>query len=306
MFADGADGGDFRMDPCRPFSRRRLLLAGLGGAGLAAAPELVLRAAERDVLLFGLTPVFLTSDLALLDGLRRYLEQKTGRSVQLVLRRTYQEITSLLVSRQLDAAWICGYPFVAFRNDLSLLAVPVWRGDTRYQSYLIAHDDVPAENLAGLRGTVHAFSDPDSNSGYLVTRAALLSLSATPAAFFRHTFFTYGHRNVIRAVSVGMAGSGSVDGYVFEVLREAEPDLLRSVRVVQGSEWLGFPPVACPAAAAASQVTQDLRLALLGMADSELGRQVLSLLRLDGFKLESPELFDGIADQVRFVQAAAQ
>ena len=119
---------------------------------------------------FGLTPVFLTSDLALLADLKTYLERATGRTVHLVSRRTYQEITALLVSRQLDAAWICGYPFVAYRNELSLVAVPVWHGQTLYQSYLIAHSGLKAEGLADLRGSVPAFSDPDSNSGFLVTR----------------------------------------------------------------------------------------------------------------------------------------
>jgi phosphonate transport system substrate-binding protein len=251
---------------------------------------------------FGLTPVFLTSDLALLDDLKTYLERATGRTVHLVSRRTYQEITALLVSRQLDAAWICGYPFVAYRNELSLVAVPVWHGRTLYQSYLIAHSGLKAEGLADLRGSVHAFSDPDSNSGFLVTRAALVELGSSPAEFFRQNFFTYGHRNVIRAVAAGLASSGSVDGYVYEVLKETEPDLVRSTRIVTKSEWLGFPPVACPAAESGSQTTAVIRSALVDMPSDDKGRNVLSLLRLDGFKVESPTLFDGIATKMRLVR----
>ena len=180
--------------------------------------------------------------------------------------------------------------------------MPVWQGQTRYQSYLIAHAGQPASGLSDLRGTVHAFSDPDSNSGYLVTRAALLDLGATPANFFRQTFFTYGHRNVIRAVAAGLATGGSVDGYVYEVLRETEPELVRATRVVTRSEWLGFPPVACPAGEAFSETTAAVRSALLEMQSDTRGRAVLSLLRLDGFRLEQPELFDGIASRMRRVR----
>ena len=93
--------------------------------------------ASAGELRFGLTPVFLTSDLELLDRLRSYLEQATGFPVRLVTRRTYQEITSLLLSGQLDAAWICGFPFVANRPRLALVAVPVWQGKPLYRSYLI-------------------------------------------------------------------------------------------------------------------------------------------------------------------------
>ena len=70
---------------------------------------------------FGLTPVLLTNDLELLTKLNAYLSRKTGREVQLVQRRTYEEITALLLSGQLDGAWICGYPFAQFRAQLSLI-----------------------------------------------------------------------------------------------------------------------------------------------------------------------------------------
>jgi phosphonate transport system substrate-binding protein len=248
---------------------------------------------------FGLTPVFLSSDLALLADLKAYLEAATGQPVQLVARRTYQEITALLVSRQLDAAWICGYPFVAYQQDLGIVAVPIWQGRTLYQSYVVAHANLKVATLADLRGTVHAFSDPDSNSGCLVTRAALADMGLSPARFFKQSFFTYGHRNVIRAVSSGLAGGGSVDGYVYEVLREAEPDLVRATKVITKSEWLGFPPIACPASELGSPSTSVLRQALMGMADDPKGRSVLALLRLNGFKVEQASHFDAIAAKMR-------
>jgi len=281
---------------------RRLLLAGLPSLAAAIAARPISVKAARAPIRFGLTPVFLTSDLVLLASLQAYLEQATGRSVRLVSRRTYQEITALLVTRQLDAAWICGFPFVAYRQELSLVAVPVWQGQTRYQSYLIARSNQPGSSLAELRGSVHAFSDPDSNSGYLVTRAMLHDMQTTPEAFFQQTFFTYGHRNVIRAVATGMATTGSVDGYVYEVLREREPEIVKPVRVVSKSEWLGFPPIACPAGEAFSDVTVDVRNALLGMKETNAGREVLALLKLDGFRLETPELFEGIAERMRKVR----
>ncbi|MCH5367586.1 PhnD/SsuA/transferrin family substrate-binding protein, partial [Escherichia fergusonii] len=76
-----------------------------------------------------------------------------------------------------------------------------------YQSYLIVDRDRKANDLADLKGDIHAFSDPDSNSGFLVTRAALAERALRPESFFTKAFFTYGHRNVIRAVASGLAGS---------------------------------------------------------------------------------------------------
>ncbi len=291
------------MERRRTLGRRRLL------AGLASASGLCLTSrqptwASEAPLRFALTPVLLTSDLVMLEELKSYLARATGRLVHLISRRTYQEITALLISRQVDAGWICGYPFVAYRSDLALVAVPVWQGKPLYQSYLICRSDLQAESLSDLAGTVHAFSDPDSNSGYLVTTAALTEMGTSPGRFFRQFFYTYGHRNVVRAVSAGLAMSGSVDGYVYDVLRETEPDLVASTRVIRRSELLGFPPIACPATLADSDPVARLRAALVGMAGDEHGKRVLAMLRLDGFSVEEPRLFDDIAAKMRLVRGA--
>jgi phosphonate transport system substrate-binding protein len=182
---------------------------------------------------FGLTPVFLDSDIQLLAELEAYLASRLGRPVNLVKRRTYQEITAMLLSEQLDAAWICGFPLIQHPDQLSLVAVPVWQGKPLYRSYIIAGADDTATSFDDMRGYVHAFSDPDSNSGFLVTRHLLTTMHEKPETFFSRYFFTYGHRNVIRAVAAGLAHCGSVDGYVWEVVREIEPALTERTRVAQ-------------------------------------------------------------------------
>jgi phosphonate transport system substrate-binding protein len=273
---------------------RRAALGVAGAMALAPAAR-----AERTVT-FGLTPVFLDSDIVLIGQIEAYLTARLGRPVQLVKRRTYQEITSLLVAGQLDAAWICGYPFVRHRAALRLLAVPLHRGAPLYRSHLIARAGRSASGLADLRGDIHAFSDPDSNSGYLVTRVGLADLSAAPATFFRRTLFTHGHRNVIRAVSAGLADSGSVDGYVYDVLREIDPALVAATRVVAVSEQMGFPPIAAPAAGDPA-VAEAISSALIDMPRDAVGREILATLRLDGFLAADNGLFDGIARLARRV-----
>jgi phosphonate transport system substrate-binding protein len=268
-------------------------------SGADAAAPLV-----TNVIRFGLTPVFLMSDLELLGRLQSYLQRATGYPVSLVSRRTYQEITALLTSGQLDAAWICGFPFAAHRAELQLVAVPLWHGKPLYRSYLIVDRDRQANDIADLKGDIHAFSDPDSNSGFLVTRAALAERGLRPETFFSKSFFTYGHRNVIRAVGSGLAGSGSVDGYVYDVVAELEPALTSKTRVARSSELLGFPPIAAPRNPIDGPRLASLTKALLGMGEDEEGQKVLHLLRLDGFGAEDPSLFDPIAAKAAIVSAA--
>jgi phosphonate transport system substrate-binding protein len=283
-------------------TRRRFLHA---AAGLSAAAVGGRSSAQTEGIRFGLTPVLLTSDLDLIDRLGSYLQSSTGLPVQLVTRRTYQEITGLLISGQLHGAWICSPPFLTYREQLELLAVPLWNGRPLYRSYLIADASRPATGIKDLAGDVHAFSDPDSNSGYLATAAELARSGAKPERFFRQFFFTYGHRNVVRAVAAGLAQSGSVDGYVYDVLREVEPRLTELTRVVRPSPWFGFPPITGPASLAGTEETERLRRALLTMHEDAEGREVLKLLRLNAFSAQPASLYDPVAANIRLVQGLA-
>ncbi|MEK1933556.1 MAG: PhnD/SsuA/transferrin family substrate-binding protein, partial [Pararhizobium sp.] len=130
-------------------ARRTLLLGAAAGFATLACPSLP--RAQDETFRFGLTPVFLSNDLELLGKLRQYLAIKLDAPVELISRRTYQEITALLVSGQIHSAWICGYPFVQFRSALDLVVTPIWQGKPLYQSYLIAAADREIDDWRQLR-----------------------------------------------------------------------------------------------------------------------------------------------------------
>lgn len=273
--------------------RTSLQLAGAAAITLAA-PKLRAQAEFR----LGLTPVFLDNDAAIVDQLRGTLGDALGRPINLVQRRTYQEVTGLLLEGSVDAAWLCGYPFLQHREALELVAVPLWRGEPHYRSYLIVGQDDPATTLADLRGGTHAFSDPDSNSGYLVTASDLARQEERPETFFTRTIFTYGHRNVVRAVAGGLVRSGSVDGYVWEALATVEPALTAGTRVIAESEPLGFPPFCARADRMEEPALVSFRSGLLEMATTQRGKTALALLQLDGMIPGDAALFDGIAERM--------
>lgn len=277
-------------------------------AGLAVAPPFLLStysARAANPVTIGLNPLFLDFDIQLLSQLQTYLASSLGRAVQLIKRRTYQEITAMLLSGQLDAAWVCDDPYVQHMEQLALLAVPLYRHEPLYQTYIIVNESSKAQSFDEIRGTVHAFSDPDSTSGFLVTRYLLAVRQTTPSQFFRTFFFTYGHRNVVRAVASGLAESGSMDGYVWEVMREREPKLLGGARVVYRSEKLGFPPIVGLKSASDQALAADIAAAFIGMPDHPLGRDILAVLELDGFTPASPDLYRGTLEKWLAVKAQA-
>lgn len=272
--------------------KRRTFLIGTSACAAIGLPGIV---RATGTFRLGLTPVFLDNDAIVIDRLRSALSQSLGEPVDLIQRRTYQEITATILDGSTDAAWICGYPFLQHRERLSLLGVPVWRGRPLYQSYLIVREDDDAQGLADLRGDVHAFSDPDSNSGYLVTASDLARMDETPERFFSRSIFTYGHRNVVRAVAGGLTRSGSVDGYVWETLASVEPSLTARTRLVKRSEWLGFPPFAARADRAFEPKILRFGTALRGLDTSAAGHEALRLLFLDRIGEGDARLFDSIA-----------
>jgi phosphonate transport system substrate-binding protein len=268
---------------------RRSVLIGAAAAGLVG------RLHAEPVFRLALTPVFLDNDAVVIDRLHAALVEGMQRPIELVQRRTYQEITGLLLEGSVHAGWVCGFPFMQHVQELSLLGVPVWQGKPMYRSYLIVATDDPAQTLEDLRGDIHAFSDPDSNSGFLVTASDLARMGETPDRFFSRTFFTYGHRNVVRAVAAGLARSGSVDGYVWEVLSQVEPDLTKGTRVIRRSELLGFPPFAGRQDRSADPDVMQFRQTILNFHRTASGRAALATLSLDRIDPGNVALFDGIA-----------
>ena len=90
----------------------------------AAAAAVSLPGWGADRLRIGLTPVILADQVAFLSRWSRYLGARLGVEVEFVARESYQSVLDLLFSDQVDAAWICGYPYIRYEADLSLLAVP--------------------------------------------------------------------------------------------------------------------------------------------------------------------------------------
>lgn len=280
--------------------RRRLALA----AGIcAAAPWLSGRSASAGAattpLRFGTTPVFLDDQIGLLARWQRYLEQALGRPVVFMQRGSYREVVDLLLNEGVDAAWLCGHPFVLHEARLQLVAVPRYQGAPLYRSHLIVpQDDRATAHIGDLRGSVFAYSDPLSNSGYLVPRTEIIRLGESPAAFFKRSFFTYSHRKVVEAVRTGLAQGGAVDGYVWDTLLLQHPQDAAGVRVAWRSVPHGFPPVVARSSWPAPE-REALTSALIGMAESAVGSDLLQRLNIQGFARASPTQFDSIRALLR-------
>jgi len=252
---------------------------------------------------FGLTAVVITENLRFLDQWSEYLEGKMGRKVEFEQRKSYREVMDLLDSGVIDFAWICGYPYIQNRipESLQLLSVPVYRGEPRYHSYIIVPESSSDNHFSDLRGKIFAFSDPDSNSGFLYPLALMVEKNESPDSYFRQTFFTFNHAETVQAVSEQFADGGAVDSYIWEYLAINRPDITEKTRIIKKSPSFGFPPIVSRLGIDSNTV--DLMKKTLENMDKDLnGRALLAQLKLDGFGSFSDSLFNGIRAVANKVQ----
>lgn len=287
---------------CNPLpnrNRRRWLLGAAAlAAGVAAGPRRALAGAGRP-LRVGMTPAFLHDQHGLLAHWREYMAARLRRPVEFVQRDSYRETMDLLRLEKLEFAWICDYPYLHLKQEVRLLAVPLYQGRPYYRSYLIVRsDNASARSLAELEGSVFAYADPYSNTGYLSPRYAVRQLGKDPNTFFRKTFFTWSHRKVVEAVASRLAQGGAVDSFVWDSLAHVVPALTARTRIVARSPEYGFPPFVAHRSVGEEDF-QAMQRHLVDMSASAAGRELLADLRLDGFSVGSPALYDSVAEMMR-------
>ena len=287
------------IDPLPNRNRRHWLMQSscLAAAGLIGMSRKSQATASK--VRVGMTPAFLHDQHSLLAEWREFMAESLQRPVEFVQRDSYRETMDLLRLEKLEFAWICDYPFLHLKQEVRLLAVPLYQGRPYYRSYLIvSKENTQARSIEDLAGSVFAYADPYSNTGYLSPRYEIRQLGHDPSSFFRKTFFTWSHRKVVEAVASGLAQGGAVDSFIRDTLVRVEPALALRTRVAWRSPEYGFPPFVSHRSVSSGDF-QQMQDHLLGMAGTDRGRKLLARLYLDGFTIGNPTLYDGVARMMR-------
>ncbi len=225
----------------------------------------------------------LALDYFLIDDFRQYLESRLNHPVEAVVHGRFNNSTTELYRSKLDFAWVTDYPDNQFQDQVRLVAVPLYSGRPFSSSYLIvsAHN-TQTKSLMQLKGAVFAFADRQPNGSYLDIRYQLLMAGENPERFFGKVFFTKSHKDVIKAVALGLAHAGAVDSVIWDAMVKQDPHLTALTRAIARSAEYG-----APAFLANRQVSpQDfdaLQRLLLTMDQDEQGKALLARMRVDKF-----------------------
>jgi ABC-type phosphate/phosphonate transport system substrate-binding protein len=154
-------------------------------------------------------------------------------------------------------------PAVELVGAAPVFADPRAAGRPVFFSDVIVRNASHAQTLADLRGSVFAYNDPCSLSGYLSAFPELARLGAG-IEFFRAVVATGSHPASIRAVATGAADVAAIDSNVLAVELTREPALAGRIRVLTSWGPHTIQPVVARATLAASIQTR-ITTALLDM-----------------------------------------
>lgn len=210
---------------------------------------------------------------------------------------------------ELDAGFICGLPYVHLMRrpepPVELLAAPVLQGE-RYEgrpiyfSDVIVRRDSPHQAFSDLRGCSWAYNDPDSHSGYNITRYTLLRLGET-GGFFGRVIEAGFHQTAIRMVADGEIDGAAIDSQVLAIELRDHPALRDQLRIIGSLGPATIQPVV--AARHLPDALKDaMRAALRAMGDDPAMRAALD----HGFIARFVPVADATYDDIRAMVRAAE
>jgi phosphonate transport system substrate-binding protein len=239
----------------------------------------------------------------ILEAVVGYLAGKLSVPVDLVDQLDWEARQARFDRDLVQVCWICGLPYVwkadQTPSDIELLAAPVMRGERYrgmpvYFSEVVVRADSPYRHFEDLRGSIWAFNEPGSHSGYNSARFRLAGLEA-PETFFGETQMSGSHLASLAGILEGRFEGSAIDSVVLELYLQDHPEHASQLRSL---EILGPSPI--PPLIVRKSVVQELRNevreALLTMHAEPEGQRVLASTPVAGFVAVADRQYDPIRE----------
>lgn len=231
-----------------------------------------------------------------------YLSVKTGRTFELMLRPTYEEVNDLVRTGVASLAFVNSGAYVEGQRQfgMQLLAAPEINGKTTRFSYIIVPVGSPSQSLNDLRDTTFACTFPLSDTGRLAPSYALLENDAALENFFHRYTYTYNDEKSIKAISEFLYDGAAVNGQVYDKMSVNDPETIRRTRIVEMLGPYGMSPVVVPPFLD-GELKEKIRGVLLAADSDEPGKEVLRGLGIDRFVTVPDSAYDTVRDMAKKV-----
>jgi len=235
-----------------------------------------------------------------------YIGEQINQPVQMVHRRTYEEMDSLLEKGEVKVAFLCSASYVMDKRNFGaeLLVAPSVNGSPQYHSYIIVHKDSTIKSFSELKGKVFAFTDPRSNTGKLYPEYLLKTMAYTPENFFKRFIYSYSHNKSVELVAKKVVDGAAVESLVYEYMLKTDSPYAKQTKVIKRSPPFGSPPVVITKDLAPS-LRKKIGDAFVGMDKTAKGKEILGAMMIDGFVKISDGAYDSIRKMERTVNTDA-
>ena len=232
--------------------------------------------------------------------LGRYLEQRTGMSVQLVPAKDYATVVQSLVKGRIDLAWLGGFTYVqAMEASGGAVIALVQREEDRQFTSKFVTTNPTIQSFADLRGKTFAFAALGSTSGHLMPRYFLVEAGIRPERDFRKITYSSTHDVTAALVESGGADAGVVSGSIWDKLveqKKIDPNKVRvfaTTRPYHDYNWT-------VRAGTSPELVKKLTAAFLELdARNPQHAEILSLQRASRFIPTRPEYYGEIKRAAR-------
>ena len=245
--------------------------------------------------------------------LANYLGEKLGIACEFIADPPWQERERMIDTGHANIGWICGLPYVHKIDQagvqIELLVAPVM-ANARYKDRPVYFSDVIVRSesnfttFADLRGRRWAYNEPNSHSGYNLTRYMLAQIGEFDD-FFGHVTEAGSHQAALQLLLDGKIDGTSIDSTVLEIELKHQPEISNHIRKLTSWGPSPIPPWVIHKQVP-SHMRDKIRRTLLEMDSDWKGKALLADLGIKKFTHVSDANYDPIremeikAQQVHF------
>ena len=232
------------------------------------------------------------------EGLKKYLEQATGKSVELVVTTDYSSMIEAMRRGHIELAYFgpLSYVLAKQRCDIQPFAVQMEKGNPTYHAVVIANAASGVTNLAGAKGKTVAWGDQASTSSHLIPKSMLLAAGLTAGRDYSEQFVG-SHDAVAMAVQNGNAQVGGLSQPILERLLEKGVIKKDKIRVLSVSNPYPNYPWTMQSYLK-PELQKKIRDAFLNLKDPE----IMHNLKADGFGPAADKDYDVIRELAKILR----
>jgi phosphonate transport system substrate-binding protein len=226
----------------------------------------------------------------IIQGLATYLQEQIGIPVEFREDIHWREREILFDRGEIDIAWMCGLYYIdrisRDRPTMQLLAAPVMRG-SRYEKLPVYFSDVmvrkdsPFVTFADLRGARWAYNEPNSHSGYNITRYVLAELGERQG-YFSQVIEAGSHQASLEMILDGRVDAAAIDSTVLEIQQKTDDRLGTELRRIAIFGPSPIPPLTISRLVVEKSL-ENIQSALISMHENPTGYDILMRGNIDRY-----------------------